>query len=50
MKGGKYSGTTRSNAKDAYGNNKAGNTGKKIGDSGQRGGNRRTRQVSDRYK
>ena len=49
--GGMYSGSTKSNAKSAYGNSKGGNYGKKIGDRGSKSskGNRRTRVPSDRY-
>ena len=45
-------GTGTSSARSATGNSKGGNYGKPIGDTGQmsKKGNRRTYQVSDRYK
>lgn len=48
MKGGQ--GSTKSHARKATGNSKGGNLGKPIGDKGQKGANRKTRQVADRYK
>lgn len=48
----KMYGTTKSNARGAPMENKTGNYGKAIGDTGKRSskGNRRTRVAGDRYK
>ena len=48
----KIYGTTKSSARSATKNESGGNYGKPIGDKGQssKKGNRRTMQVSDRYK
>lgn len=50
--GGMYGGPTKSSAKSAYGNDKGGNVGKPIGDTGAKSskGNSRTRVAADRYK
>ena len=50
--GGMYSGSVKSTAKSAYGNDKSGNYGKPIGDTGAKTkkGNARTRIAADRYK
>lgn len=50
--GGMYHGSTKSNASSAYGNNKGGNYGKPVGDTGEKTkkGNRRSRLAADRYK
>ncbi len=44
-------GTKRSSARTAPGNGTAGNTGKKVGDSGRKShkGNRKTKVPADRY-
>ena len=46
------SGTGKSSARSATGNNKGGNLGKPIGDTGKKcpKGNRKTRGAADRYK
>lgn len=44
-------GSTKSSARNAPGDKKGGNLGKPIGDTGKKcKGNKRTRQVADRYK
>jgi hypothetical protein len=50
--GSKMGGSTKSTARSAPMENKTGNYGKAIGDTGARSkkGNRRTRQAADRYK
>ena len=50
--GGVMTGSTRSSSYSAPMESKGGNCGKPIGDTGKESakGNRRTRQVSDRYK
>lgn len=47
-----YGGSTKSHQKSAYGNDKGGNYGKPIGDTGSktRKGNKRSRLAADRYK
>jgi hypothetical protein len=49
---GLMSGTTKSNSKSAPGEDKGGNLGKPIGDTGKKcpKGNSRTRGAADRYK
>jgi hypothetical protein len=49
---GKYSGTTKSTAKNAPMDKETGNTGKAIGDTGRKNpkGNRDTKCDADRYK
>lgn len=49
--GGMYGGSTKSKSNSAYGNDKGGNYGKKIGDTGKKcpNGNRKTRGAADRY-
>ena len=48
---GKYSGTTKSTARNAPLDSKGGNYGKPVGDTGSKSkkGNRRTKVPSDRY-
>lgn len=50
--GGMYGGSTKSTARNAPMDNKGGNYGKPMGDTGTKSkkGNRRTRQAADRYK
>ena len=50
--GGKMTGSTKSSARSAPMDSKGGNYGVPVGDSGTKSskGNRRTRQVADRYK
>lgn len=52
MDGGKMTGSRKSSSRNAPMENKTGNLGKAIGDSGKRcpKGNKRTRGVADRYK
>ncbi len=50
--GGMYSGSKKSSARSAFGNNKGGNLGNKIGDKGKKNpiGNARTKCDADRFK
>lgn len=50
MEAGKFTGSTKSSAKNAPMDKKTGNCGKAIGDTGKSCANKKTRQAADRYK